>query len=434
MAATDKRKLEKTSTAGIYRRHAESCKRNGRCRCSYVVRWKERGKGHNRLFPTFELAREFKGEMASGKTSRKPLSSETVGGYYEGWIDNYRGRTARGVQASTVREYKISFKHHILKLPIARTRLRDLTAPDVRDWLLELERRGASPATIKRARIALRVMLACAVQDGDITSNPAAGVRYIPTEAALRRHPQRRRRDLTAADVAAILEAMPEEWRAFFTLLAQSGVRIGELLGLTWGNVHLGDDPHIMVAEQVYRGERKVKLKTDASRAQVPLSAGMASWLAELRPQDVTPDAPVFPSATGGPLGYPNVYNRVLRPALIKAGIAVKVGETEKGAPIWDYQGVAFHRFRFACGSLLLAHGKRPKQVQDWLRHKQLTTTMNVYMHPTDDGVGSADVWDEILPTSEGARVHLGSTGHPETAANEASGEPRKTASQSQTS
>ncbi len=109
-----------------------------------------------------------------------------------------------------------------------------------------------------------------------------------------------RPRTLTAADVVAILEAMPEEWRAFFTLLAQTGVRIGELLGLTWANVHLGDDAHIMMAEQVYRGERK-KLKTEASLARVPLSATMASWLTELRPEDPG-DAPVFPSATGADL------------------------------------------------------------------------------------------------------------------------------------
>jgi integrase len=433
-AKGDTRKLEKTSTAGIYRRHADGCKGNGRCRCPYVVRWKAQGRSHKQMFSTFELAREFKGGVSSGKMSRRPLSRETVAGYYEGWIDSYRGRTARGLQESTRREYEISFRLHILPLSIARMRLRDLTAPDVRDWLVQLERRKASPATIKRARIALRVMLACAMEDGDIGSNAAAGVRYIPTEEAVRRHAKGKRRDLTAADVTAILTAMPEPWRAFFTLLAQTGVRIGELLGLTWGNVHLGDDPHIMVAEQIYRGERKAKLKTDASRAKVPLSASMASWLVELRPQDVAADAPVFPSATGGPLSYANVYNRVLRPALIKAGIAIKVGETKKGEPIWDYQGVAFHRFRFACGSLLLAHGKRPKQVQDWLRHKQLGTTMNVYMHPTDDGVGSADLWDEILPGNGATRGHLGATEHPETAANGTSAEARKTAPQSQKS
>jgi hypothetical protein len=75
----------------------------------------------------------------------------------------------------------------------------------------------------------------------------------------------------------------------------------------------------------------------------------------------------------------------------------VKVGEGERGKPIWDYKGVAFQAFRHACGSLLLAHGKNLKQVQGWLRHSQLTTTMNVYIDQVDGGLGSADVWDEIL-------------------------------------
>jgi integrase len=402
-AKGDARKLERTSTAGIYRRHAEGCKGNGRCRCPYVVRWKAQGQSHKQMFSTFELAREFKGGVASGKTSRRPLSSDTVASYYEGWIVGYRGRTARGLEESTRREYTISFRLHILPLSIARLRMRDLAAPDVRDWLAQLERRGASPTTIRKAKAALGVMLASAVQDGDLGSNPAASVRYVPTEQAKRQHPTRRRRPLTAADVVAILNAMPEEWRAFFTMLAQTGVRVGELLGLTWAHVHLGDDPHIMVAEQVYRGERK-KLKTDASMARVPLSSTMASWLVELRPEKAAPGSPVFPSATGTPLNYHNVYSRVLRPALQRAGIAVQTGTVtvrKRGRdveePVWDYQGVAFHAFRKACGSLLLAHGKSLKQVQGWLRHSQLTTTMNVYIHQVDDGLGGADAWDDIL-------------------------------------
>jgi len=436
--APDGRKLEKTSRSGVYRRHASGCKGNGRCKCPYVVVWKQGGSQHKQMFATFDLAREFKNDLGSGNSTRRPLSSETVGGYYEGWIDGYRGRTARGLEEATRREYRTSFRLHILPLGIARLRMRDLAAPDVRDWLAQLERRGASPSTIRRAKAALSVMLACAVEDGDLGSNPATGVRYVPSASAKQRHPARKARALTAADVVAILNAMPEEWRAFFTLLAQTGVRIGELFGLTWGNVHLGDDAHIMVAEQVYRGERK-RLKTDASAARVPVSATMASWLAQLRPENPAPEAVVFPSATGGPLVYANVYNRVLRPALVKAGIAVQTGTRtvrrrgkDEEVPVWDYQGVAFHAFRKACGSLLLAHGKSLKQVQGWLRHSQLTTTMNVYIHQVDDGLGGADAWDDILAGGEAAqgqpRGNLGATRHPETAANGKSGESAKVA------
>jgi integrase len=409
----DTRKLEPTSAPGVYRRHAGACKRNGRCRCPYVVRWKARGRSHKQMFATFDLAREFKGGLDSGKTTRQPLSSKALADYYETWLPNYRGRTARGFDDSTRREYEISFRHHILPLPIARAKMRDLTAPHLRDWLADLERRGVSPTTIRKAKAALSVMLACAAEDGHIASNPASGVRYVPSEQAQRQHPKRKRRALNANDVTAVLNAAPERWRAFFLLLAQTGVRVGEALGLTWGNVHLGDDPHIMVAEQVHRGRRK-KLKTDASKAPVPLSAAMASWLTELRPENAAADAPVFPSATGTPLNYHNVYSRVLRPALVQAGLAVQVGENAKGEPIWDYQGIAFHAFRRACGSLLLHHGKTLKQVQGWLRHSQLTTTMNVYIEQVDDRLGGAAAWDDIMP----GWGHPGATGHPETAAN----------------
>lgn len=184
----------------------------------------------------------------------------------------------------------------------------------------------------------------------------------------------------------------------------QTGLRVSEALGLTWGNVHLGDDPHLMVVEQVRRGKRK-RLKTDASMARVPLSPTMASWLGELRPEGVVADTPVFASKTGTPLNYSNIYHRVLQPALRKSGIAVVVDRRtvlKRGkrveVEVWDYQGVGFHAFRRACGSFLLHHGKTLKQVQGWLRHSQLTTTMNVYIQQVDDGLGGADVWDEILP------------------------------------
>jgi integrase len=134
-----------------------------------------------------------------------------------------------GLEESTRREYEISGRLHVMPMPIARVWMRDLGAPDVRDWLGQFERRRASPTVIRKAKAALSVMLACAVEDGDLGSNRAAGVRYVPTEQAKREHPKIERRALTAADVVAILNAMSEQWRAFFTLLAQTGMRIGEL-------------------------------------------------------------------------------------------------------------------------------------------------------------------------------------------------------------
>jgi integrase len=71
------------------------------------------------------------------------------------------------------------------------------------------------------------------------------------------------RRSLTADDVLDIIAAMPDQWQCFFSLLAESGCRVAELLGLRWANIHLGDDPYIYVCEQFRNGKTKA-LKTEA--------------------------------------------------------------------------------------------------------------------------------------------------------------------------
>src|SRR5579859_7051360 len=111
----------------------------------------------------------------------------------------------------------------------------------------------------------------------------------------------------------------------------------------TWVTVRVGPvTVTVRVGPETVTGKR---LKTDASMASVPLSPSMASWLTELRPPGVEANAPVLPSEAGGPLNYANVYNRVLRPALRKAGIAVVVDrrtELKRGkeveVEVWDYR------------------------------------------------------------------------------------------------
>jgi integrase len=379
VAQQDSRKLIKTKEPGVYKRGE-----------TYVVRWKHRGQSHKRYFSKFAEAREFKRSLhGSGK---QPTTTLTVADYYEGWIDTYRGRTARGLDEDTRTEYRRSFLHHVLPFPIAREKLRDVTSSDLDCWFTDLENAGITCPSIRKARAAVSAMLATAAQASHIPANPASGVRYVPSEKPVKRE----RRKLTADDELAIIAALPEQWQLFFSLLAESGVRIGELLGLRWRNVHLGDDPHVYICEQFRKGQYKA-LKTEASKARVPISAPMASWLSRVRPTSGE-DTPVFPSAVGTPLNYSNVYNRVLQPALKACGL--------------DGQGVGFHAFRRACGSLLVNAGLDLKQVQQRLRHAQLATTLSAYVEEVDSGRGAADAMGGLL------WGHPGATDHPQTAAN----------------
>lgn len=40
-----------------------------------------------------------------------------------------------------------------------------------------------------------------------------------------------------------------------------------------------------------------------------------------------------------------------------------------------------FHDLRHSCTSLLLANGVPLKQIQEWLGHSDISTTMNIYAH-----------------------------------------------------
>jgi len=184
---------------------------------------------------------------------------------------------------------------------------------------------------------------------------------------------ERKRRTLSADQVLAIIAAMPEPWHVFFSLMAESGCRISELIGLRWENVHLGDEPHIYICEQWKDGRYK-RLKTDASEHPIPLSPPMAQWLGQMRPQDAS--GPVFPSRTGTPLGY-STSNRVLLPAAETAGVKFPPRR-------------AFHAFRDACASLIVESGGTVQDVKQRLRHAQLSTSMG-YAKETHDGRKTAD-------------------------------------------
>ena len=64
-------KFTKTSTPGIFRRHAKECV-GGPCDCAYVVVWRHRGKQATETFRTFSEAREGQGTRKAG--DRRPTS------------------------------------------------------------------------------------------------------------------------------------------------------------------------------------------------------------------------------------------------------------------------------------------------------------------------------------------------------------------------
>ena len=147
-------------------------------------------------------------------------------------------------------------------------------------------------------------------------------------------------------------------------------------------------------------------LKSEHSRRDVSLSPAMAQRLWVLG-ADKPDTGRVFTSSHGARLNDGNVRRRVLEPAARTAGVPF----------------VTFHTFRHTCASLLFAHGKNVKEVQEWLGHADPGFTLRTYVHLLDEGIGDATFLDAAVKVG-----NAGATDHPETAATAQRPKPAKSA------
>ena len=202
-------KFTKTSTPGIFRRHAKECV-GGPCDCAYVVVWRHRGKQATETFRTFSEAREGQGTRKAG--DRRPTSRAKLGDYFSNWIESYAGRNG---QAS---------RRRLGPSTVDRSRPRrsraggrgssPMSSPPTSAICSARCAAGKSTSAIKKTRAALSAMFATAVDDGLISSNPTTGVR-IPAAREDSTAVDEKPKALTRAELGLLLAAIDKDWRLF---------------------------------------------------------------------------------------------------------------------------------------------------------------------------------------------------------------------------
>ena len=352
-----------TSTHGIYARGG-----------SYVVVWRHRGKQHKSFHRTLSEAREAKGERQSGKS--RPATKQPFDEYAAAWIEGYQGRTARGFGDDTREAYKRALELYAIPF-FERFRLCDIEQPDVRRFVAQLQDHGLTATSIRKYAAPVKAMLATAVEDGDLDRNPTLGVR-INGRRGDDEQSDEQAKAMTRAELAAALAALEDRWRLLFELLAHTGLRISELLGLDWDDLQFGEHPRLCVRRQWYRGKLKPHTKSDAGRRELPLSPGMARKLWATRSANAA--GPMFTTASGARLADRNL-RRVLDRASKQAGVP------------W----IGFHTFRHTCASMLLESGKNIRQVAGWLGHTDPAFTLRTYTHLMDSGLGDVAFLDAAV-------------------------------------
>jgi integrase/recombinase XerD len=173
---------------------------------------------------------------------------------------------------------------------------------------------------------------------------------------------------LTAAQTQAILDGCTRlRDRLLFALLLDTGVRIGEALGLRHEDVEIAER-QVRVVPRI--NDNRARAKAGRSRT-IPASAELIRLYADYlnREYGALDSDYVFVNLWGHPRGHPLTY-----PAVYDL-----VGRLRRRT------GVAFgpHHFRHTYATWLLRRGAGMESVKELLGHASITTTIEVYGHLT---------------------------------------------------
>ena len=330
---------------------------NGRWEASYRdPSGRERVKHHRTRTDADRWLTAVKTNLNRGEFIDPRLGRKT----FDAWAHDWLTTTAH-VRPKTHAHYESILRVHVL--PTFGTQpVSAITSADVRRFIADRIERGSAPGTVRSARKVLRLVLATAVAEQAIRTNPCDGVR-VPAS------PRAEMVFLSAEQVELLAMHVDDRYSTLVRLAAYTGLRAGEICALRVGRVDLAAG-RITVAESVtevpghglYFSEPKTY-----ERRSVTLPAFLVDELAKhlvTRPDD--PGALVFTSPEGATLNHKNFYRRHFKPAVLAAGLP---GE------------MRFHDLRHTCAALCIALGAHPKAIQERLGHSSITVTLDRYGH-----------------------------------------------------
>ncbi|MGV3564212.1 MAG: tyrosine-type recombinase/integrase [Nocardioides sp.] len=260
-----------------------------------------------------------------------------------------------------------------------------ITPATVSQWVNAMEKAGASGKTIKNKHGFLSAVLAHAVRDQLIPSNPCAGTRLPRTVAPSMTF-------LTHEEYARFLGFFTPHWQPMVTLMFSTGARFSELTALTVADVDLEAATASITKAWKDNGARIGPPKSKKSVRTLSLAPETVEVLRPLvagRPAD----ALVLINQLGGAVRLQTFHDNVWGPAVRLAN-----GEpAQKGKRVGrrlDAAGRVIepataplgkrprpHDARHTCASWLLGAGVPINYVQAHLGHESITTTVDRYGH-----------------------------------------------------
>lgn len=293
----------------------------------------------------------------------------TVKDWAEIWLNEYTG----DLKPLTVKQYTTYINNRIVK-NMGSVKLTRLDTPIIQRFYNQLTKEGLSPVTIKNIHSILHSMLETAVEVGYMRTNPSNVCRLPKPE-------KKQIKPLENADISKLLEALKgDKYESLYTVDLFTGLRQGELLGLTWdcidfkkGTMYIYRQLQFNKGSYYFTSLKNGKTRTIALAPYVlNILRNQKAWQAECQLKSYgmwnNKDDLVFTNELGGHLTQNYTYRHFKK-------IVSSIGIPD--ARLHDL------RHTFAVSSL--QSGNDVKTVQEALGHHTAAFTLDVYGHVTEE-------------------------------------------------
>lgn len=355
----------------------------------YSARYTVDGKTRYSYFRTVKEAKAWLKEEKNLQ-NRQPDTSMTVNDWYEFWMTNYICDLA----PNTRRNYAERYEHNVRSV-IGKMNMTDVKPMHCKMVLNKMNSRYAA-STMIQTYITMGIMFRAAVNNDIISKHPLDGVKCnMPVKAPDDIH------FLTISEQERFLEAAKRSHNyRQYALILETGISTGELIGLTWDSIDWDHRTMAITKTLEYRYSTKVwragPTKTKASYRTIPLTARAYDILHECYAEREERKESVRLNET---LKYLDRRTGNLKEFNMRELIFVnwRTGMPAKNSSydthlykLCDEAGIdrlCMHALRHTYATRAIERGVPPKTLQKLLGHASIKTTMDRYVHVTDESL-----------------------------------------------
>ncbi len=333
-----------------------------------------------------EWMRQSRYEVDSGLSAEN--HNITLDEYHKKWLSIKQMK----VRARTLDDYQRYCRLYIVPHFGSRP-MRSVKTADINEFYVSLISRGIGIPTIDYVHRVLRTIFSNAIREGVVSGNPCIYASHP------RKRKSRNAEVMSENDVVAFLNLADEtKFGMLFRTAVTTGMRLGELLGLTWRDINF-EKGKIQVNKQIptrhLKGMRReaMETKTESGNRILPVGSLLLDLQLhfELQRKHITfmgsswkDQNLVFPSGRGTPLqaGYPQ---KACKQIFATIGLD---------------NSFTFHNLRHTAASIMLNNGMSLVEVSKYLGHSSPTITAEIYAHVMPGGLEKAiGVFDKVIPT-----------------------------------